>query len=340
MNAMAVEPFNTIFPRDMVPLGFGCSGLLDGLSRSESLRLLETAIDCGITYFDTARLYGSGGAEGVLGTVVRRQRSRFTIASKAGILPADRSISVRAANRAIKYLHKSIPQTKGYVPTPGTIHTRFGIFDLPTLRKSLETSLRELRTDYLDIFLLHECREKDLENEELFHFLHNLRTDGKIRAFGIATGIEETMKIVNTRPLLCSVVQIASSIWNMNIERLSSRSDGLTITHSTLTGRFQELMHRIYLDDTFAMQWKAAVQIDPRHKGALAKLLLAHALQLNHNGIVLFRSNDPTNIRASVSAARDGSIRADQIEGLNTLISNSKVMLPIEGTHRDHIRVS
>ena len=42
----------------MVPLGFGCSGLLDGLGQRESLHLLETAIDCGITYFDTARMYG------------------------------------------------------------------------------------------------------------------------------------------------------------------------------------------------------------------------------------------------------------------------------------------
>jgi D-threo-aldose 1-dehydrogenase len=340
MNAVAVAPSNIIFPPDMVPLGFGCSGLLDGLSRSESLHLLETAIDCGITYFDTARMYGFGGAEGILGTLVRRQRSRFTIASKAGILPANRSISIRAVNRGIKYLHKSIPQLKGYVPTPGTIQTRFGIFDLPTLRKSLETSLRELRTDYLDIFLLHECTEKDVENEELFYFLQNLRKDGKIRAFGIATGIEETIKIVKARSLLCSVVQIASSVWNMNIERLSFRTDGLTITHSTLTGRFQELMRRIYSDDTLAMQWKAAVQIDPRNKGALAKLLLAHALQLNPDGIVLFRSNDPENIRASVSAAGDGSIHADQIEGLNALISNQRLMLPLEGYHRDHIRVS
>ena len=50
-----------------------------------SLRLLETAIDCGITYFDTARMYGLGAAEGLLGEVASRNRHRMIIASKAGI---------------------------------------------------------------------------------------------------------------------------------------------------------------------------------------------------------------------------------------------------------------
>ena len=337
---MVITASNTILPPDMVPLGFGCSGLLHGLSRRESLHLLETAIDCGITYFDTARMYGFGGAEGVLGTLARQQRERITIASKAGILPAKRSIAARAVNRGIKLLHKSIPQLKDYMPAAMAIHPRMGIFDLPNLRRSLETSLRELKTEYLDIFLLHECTEVDVETEELRYFLQGLRQEGKIRAFGVATGIEETLKIAKSRPLLCSVVQIASSIWNMNIERLSFRTEGLTITHSTLTSRFHQLAHRICSDDSLAKQWKAAIQIDPRDKMALAKLLLAYALHLNPNGLVLFYSSNSANIRASASVAREGSISADQVEGLNVLIRNKELTLPLQGIHRDHIRVS
>ena len=337
---MAVNPLGGILPSNMIPLGFGCGGL-PGQTNRESLYLLETAIDCGITYFDTARLYGFGGAEGVLGSLVPRMRERIIIASKAGILPPSRSFPSRMVNRGVKLLHKALPQLKDVLPTPTAPHLQVGIFDLPSLRKSLDTSLRELRTDYLDIFLLHECTEADVENEDVLYFLQSLQKQGKIRKFGLATGIEETMRIAKSRPLLTEVVQIASSIWNMNITRLPFRAGGVTITHSTLTSRFHELTRRISSDDSLTKQWQSAIQIDPRDKSALAKLLLAHALHLNPNGLVLFFSNNPENIRASARVATDkNSINADQIDGLNALIKNKTLMLPLEGLHRDYLRVS
>jgi D-threo-aldose 1-dehydrogenase len=340
MNTTAVTPLDDNLPSDMIRLGFGCGGLLHGLSRSESLYLLETAIDCGITYFDTARMYGFGGAEGVLGTLVPRRREQIIIASKAGILPPSRSIALKIANRGIKLLHKAVPQLKRLVSTPTALHPRVGIFDLPILRKSVETSLRQLRTDYLDILLLHECTEADVEKEELLYFLQGLQKQGKIRKFGIATGIEETIKIVKAHPLLTDVVQIANSIWNMNIARLPFRAGRVMITHSTLTSRFHDLTRRISSDDSLAKQWQSALQIDPRDKAALARLLLAHALYSNPDGLVLFFSRNPENIRANASVASEKTINEDQIKGLNVLISNKELTLPLEGVHRDHLSVS
>jgi D-threo-aldose 1-dehydrogenase len=313
---------------------------MHGLSRSESLRLLETALDCGITYFDTARMYGFGNAEGVLGSLAPHWRDRIIIASKAGILPASRSIPLRALNRGIKLLHKAVPQLNDYVPTPAAIQPRLGIFDLPNLCKSVETSLKELRTDYLDIFLLHECTEADVTNEELLYFLQNLQRQGKIRAFGLATGIEETIKIAKAHPLLSNVLQIANSIWNMNIKRLPLRVEGLTITHSTLTSRFHELAHRLSSDDSLAKEWKSALQIDPYDKAAFAQLLLANALRLNPDGAVLFFSRNPENIKASTRVATESHITAGQIDNLNALIRNKELTLTLEGIHRDHLRVS
>jgi aryl-alcohol dehydrogenase-like predicted oxidoreductase len=234
-------------------------------------------------------------------------------------------------------LHKAVPQLKDHVPTPETRRPRLGIFDLPNIRKSLETSLREIRTDYLDIFLLHECTELDVENEELLYFLQDMQKQGKIRKFGLATGIDETIKIIKTHPILSSVVQISNNIWNMNIKRLPLRTEGLTITHSTLSSRFHDLMHRMSADDSLAEKWKAAVQIDPHDKVALAQLLLAHALHLNPSGLVLFFSTSPENIRASVRVATENPINAEQIEGLNTLMRNKEITLPLKGIHRDYL---
>ncbi len=52
-------------------LGFGCGDLYGGASRAQSVRLIETALDQGIQYFDLARLYGNGSAEAVMGSILR-----------------------------------------------------------------------------------------------------------------------------------------------------------------------------------------------------------------------------------------------------------------------------
>jgi aryl-alcohol dehydrogenase-like predicted oxidoreductase len=337
---MASAVLSDILPPDILRLGFGCGGLLRGPNWKESLYLLETAIECGITYFDTARLYGSGRAESLLGRLAPRRRRQLIIATKVGILPGSRSIPLRAANRGVRLLHKAIPKLRDYLSPPAQSDTRFGVFDPPRLRNSVETSLRELNTDYLDILLLHECTEIDVRNDDLLFSLQNLQKQGKIRAFGLATGIEETTKIVQSLPDLGAIVQISNNIWNRNIERLPSRPTRLTITHSTLTGRFHELIRRIKSDDELAKQWMAHLQIDPRDQAGVAKMLLANALQLNPRGIVLFYSANPTNIRSNVGVARNASSYASQIVGLNTLIHSGGAILPLGGLHRDYLRVS
>ena len=328
------------FPPGMLRLGFGCGGLLHGLTRRESLYLLETALDCGITYFDTARMYGFGGAEGILGTIVPRNRHRICIASKAGILPPSRSLLLQIANQTIKACHKAVPRLRSVMPTLPGLQPRFGIFDLPGLRKSVETSLRELQTDYLDTLLLHECTAADVESDEVLYFLQELQKQGKIRKVGIATGIEETIRIAKARPLLSEVVQIASSIWNMNIKRLPPRPGGVTITHSTLTERFHALTRELSTNDALAKIWRSTIQIDPQNKVELARLLLAHALYSNPTGFVLFFSNNPKHIKASASVAIDNGVSPDQIRGLEALVKNDERIMCLEKLHRDHLTAS
>ena len=85
---MTTESPHHLLPPDMFPLGFGCGDLSYRIDRRGSLHLLETAIDHGISYFDTARMYGFGRAESILGKLTSRNRRRMIIATKAGILPA------------------------------------------------------------------------------------------------------------------------------------------------------------------------------------------------------------------------------------------------------------
>ena len=126
----------------------------------------------------------------------------------------------------------------------------------------------------------------------------------------------------------------------MNVKRLPPRTEGFTIIHLILTSRFHELTRRLSSDASLAKQWQAAVQIDPHDRNALARLLLAHALQINREGMVLFSSVNPENIRASECVATESAIYADRVDKLNALIIDNHQALSLEGIHRDHLSVS
>ncbi len=67
-------------------VGFGCGGLMQSPSRKERMAVLGSAVDNGMTHFDTARMYGLGMAEAELGAFLRTvDRSSVTIATKFGI---------------------------------------------------------------------------------------------------------------------------------------------------------------------------------------------------------------------------------------------------------------
>lgn len=334
MTVATAAPIREILRRNLLPLGFGSGALLSKRrTRREALRLLEAAMDCGVTYFDTARMYGAGRAEGILGELTARKREGLILASKAGILPQSRALHVRAMGRSIRLLHKIAPGSKNYLPVPSTYVPRFGAFRLVEFRKSVETSLKELRTDYLDILLLHECRTADLEETDLLHFIDDLKREGKIRASGIATSIEETTSILKRHPALFDVVQIPSAIWNMNVRKLPT-IDGLVITHSSLTSRFNILLNRLLSDERMAAEWRSLTRVDPRDSTELAHLLLAHALNENPGGIVLFFSSNPANVVANVKSIRSRAIDEKQIAGLNALLARECVADFFEASFR------
>ena len=306
-----------------IRVGFGCGGLMAGRHRGASLRSLRTAIDCGITYFDTARMYGSGTAEGLLGELIPRMRDGIVIVSKAGILPSSRSLSLRALGRGVREISKALPPLEPHLRLPRALSPRFGMFKPAELRASVETSLRELKTSYLDILLLHEVKPADLDDPEVLALLRGLQSEGKIREFGIATGIEETLQIAQTRPAFSRAIQIPSSIWDANVARLAAGPDSLIVTHSCFGKALHELRHRLSADRAFAQRWTSMLEISSTDTAAVMRLLLAHALRMNSTGIVLFSSSDPANIAANVRAAKDSPMFTAQLERLPTVLCHA-----------------
>jgi len=277
-------------------LGFGTSLLMARLNRSQSVRLLETAFDSGITHFDTARLYGYGEAEVALGDLLRRRRDQVTVTTKFGILPPRRSVVLNAVKSIARKVVVLQPRLREPFRRKAESMIKSGVFDIPVLTQSLETSLKALGTDYVDILLLHECTETDTRNPKILAFLENLQSTGKIRAFGIATSAIHTGAILRANSRYCPVVQFQSSVFEPHQASLPIPPDSAIFTHSALSRGFQSLSSDLDTHPAMAQRWSEQLHIDCANRPEMAALLLRYAMSDNINGTVLFSSSVRENI--------------------------------------------
>jgi aryl-alcohol dehydrogenase-like predicted oxidoreductase len=129
-------------------LAFGTSRLhyVDGSDRQ---RLLSAAADLGLTHLDTAPAYGDGLAEREVGAFIQGRRSRVTIATKYGI-PPDPVLA------ALPSLALPLRAARAVARRVGLWRMQRPMLTPAGLRASAEASLRRLRTDTIDILMLHE----------------------------------------------------------------------------------------------------------------------------------------------------------------------------------------
>jgi diketogulonate reductase-like aldo/keto reductase len=308
MAPQTTDKPSDILPPGMLRLGFGCGDLYGGVAHAASARLVETALDSGIRYFDVARLYGNGSAETVLGSVLARVRGQVIIASKAGILPYSMLRWTRFTRTAAKAARMAGPLARALVPAPPPSAARFGAFGSSELARSVGRSLKALRTDYLDILLLHECSVADAHRHEVLDFLERLRNQGKIRRFGIATHYPETIEILNDVPGIAPIVQFASDALNRNVSRLPAFRLDLVVTHSSVKYILPRLVDHLTADPAAARRWAERTGIASDDRSKIAGLLLADAAAENASGVVLFSSSRPERIaEAATTRPLDGA---------------------------------
>ena len=156
---------------DTTRLGFGCGRLMRVRSRRARRRLLDQAFDAGIRHFDVARMYGLGAAEGELGRFARGRRDQLVIATKCGIAPSSLGLVLRRVQGLIRPMLPWIPAVRALARSRAEELYRPRSYDAASARASLETSLRQLGTDYVDLFLLHEPALEDLWRSDLRSFL-------------------------------------------------------------------------------------------------------------------------------------------------------------------------
>lgn len=275
-------------------LGLGCAHLYGGRARSDALQVVAAAVDSGLTYFDTARLYGHGQSESILGEALAGQRDKVVIASKVGILPAAPSLPHRLISKGTSVARKALPVIGRHIPMPKPKQPVFGVFAPHDIRASVETSLRELRTDYLDILLLHECGLEQATDTEVIAVLDDLVASGKIRAYGSATQPDTTLQIAAEVPAGLNIFQFKNDLADTTLAAMPNVPTQLIMTHSHLGRAFRNFTAFLAKGGDPSDIQAAGLDIsDPRGVG---RKVMAYALAENKGGGVLFSSRKPQMI--------------------------------------------
>jgi aryl-alcohol dehydrogenase-like predicted oxidoreductase len=152
------------------------------------VRLLKSAFEKGINYFDTADTYGSGLGETLLADAFGGMRDQVVISTKIG------------------YDFYNHTQRRGQQERPQEWSDDF-------IRFALEESLKRLGTDYIDFLQLHNTKMDAIENDELFELMQEFKREGKIRSYGVALGprigwLEEGVKAMREHDDLAGVQMI------------------------------------------------------------------------------------------------------------------------------------
>lgn len=156
-------------------VGLGCMGLShaygEASSFSEAHDLLASAVDFGVTLFDTAEVYGNETDphhnEKLVGEILKPYRDKIVIATKFGI---SFDMSVEGAT------HPLIPDARP-----------------ETIRKSVEGSLKRLQTDHIDLYYQHRIDPK-VEPEEVASVMADLIKEGKILHWGVSEATEDYIR--------------------------------------------------------------------------------------------------------------------------------------------------
>ncbi len=198
-------------------LGFGCGAVLGRVGRKDSLRAMEAAWNAGITLFDTARSYGYGEAEGLLGEFLRGKRNQAVLATKFGIWPERQQGWKRVAKPLVRGLLKLAPGMRGTVRRRTATQVTPGQFTVPMLRASLEESLRQLRTDHVDMLFLHSAPASVLQQDALMEELQRVITEGKVRVAGFSSEPGEIAAALEAGARGIGVMQFPTNVFDLGM---------------------------------------------------------------------------------------------------------------------------
>lgn len=227
--------------------GGGDWGAANAAADAASLSAIEAALDQGVTFFDTADVYGGGHSEALLGNAMRGRRDRFVVATKIGWQGFNQDMRCSG--------YQSVTQ----------------------LIAGVESNLRRLQTDYVDVIQSHiDFREPTME--VFLEAFQKLEADGKVRAYGVSSSDFEYIRAFN-QDEKCATLQIDYSILNRTseteiLEYCRAAKIGVIVRGALamglLTGKLSE--DSTFASDDFRHQWLTDTAQNATYREDLAKV--------------------------------------------------------------------
>jgi len=264
-------------------LDYGIPGHGDHLRPTEpdAIRLLNEALDLGVNFIDTARAYGT--SEEIIGKALKHRRGEYILATKVG--PFDACDLER-----------------------------------PTLRdrvwKSLETSLRLLQTDYVDLLMIHSASVEVIQKaDELLQALHGMQQRGRVRYVGASVYEDAGPEALRRSEFEC--LQIPYNALDRVAEKTilpaaSEKGVGIVarsvLLKGAITSRYRELP-----GDLSELKAAAASLERLAETAGMSLPEMAFRYALSSDVIALCGTARRTELRSAIEAANRGPLDAELI---------------------------
>jgi aryl-alcohol dehydrogenase-like predicted oxidoreductase len=199
-------------------LSFGTSSLHRIYSKKQRLKILNVAIECGITHFDTSPLYGHGIAERDLGLVLKINDS-LTVASKICLYPKYEFDNINNL-----WIHKAFLKIIKKPSIPIINYT------LSVAEKSLDKSLKKLNRETIDVLFIHDPVEELLNSHEYFMWFEKQKKIGKIKNFGLSGNPKNFENLIINENNLTNIIQSKDSLDKLEANKVIKNNRLLQFT--------------------------------------------------------------------------------------------------------------
>jgi aryl-alcohol dehydrogenase-like predicted oxidoreductase len=312
-------------------IGFGTWALgstwWGDVSEDAGERLLLEALELGITFFETGDAYGQGANEELVGRVLAPHRDRVQLSSKFGYVLDETRREHSEGER---------PQR----------------WDGDFIRRALEASLRRLGTDHLDLYQLHNPRLDAIASDECFQTLEELRTEGKIRGYGVALGPaigwrDEGLRAIRERPM-ASVQTVynlleqdpgrdlmaAAAEHGVGVIARVPTSSGLLDDHLTLETTFGSGDHRRHRPREWLVEGLQKIDrirflCGPETGRTMAQAALRYILAQPQMTVVVPTITSRTELREYAGAAAVPDLTSDELARVSELYERNFDVAPV-----------
>lgn len=278
-------------------LGYGSMGLrgprtwgVRVVSESDAERMLNEVLDAGINLIDTSPDYGV--SEERIGKYISHRRDEFYLATKCGCVYTQRDNHLELDH----------------------------VWDVDVIRGNLETSLRRLRTDHVDLLQFHGGDAETLQRNGLIELLEDFRRSGLVRHIGISTSQPNVADLIELDAF--EVFQLPYSVlapehepW---IERAAARGAGVIVRGGIAQGGPEAKIQRPRLNEV----WHAARLADfLAPSQSPANLILRFTLSNPACHTVIVGTSSHQHLIENLAAARAGPLPRNVVEEIRARVA-------------------